>query len=147
MTMLPENLYKLRREKGLSQEQLAEIIGVSRQTVSKWENGTSTPELEKLILLSGCFGIPVDELVKGPSNGAQPPQPKQDGLPRRLGIGLCILGAVCLTILGILMVLSPAAADQIAGSSAVTLDGRGLLMLLCVAVMGVGIFLVIRKND
>ena len=39
--MLSENIYKLRRESGLSQEQLAEKIGVSRQTISKWEGGVS----------------------------------------------------------------------------------------------------------
>ena len=50
--MLAENLYALRRKSGLSQEQLAEKIGVSRQAVSKWEGGQSTPELEKLKALS-----------------------------------------------------------------------------------------------
>ena len=49
--MLSENIYALRRKSGLSQEQLAERIGVSRQAVSKWESGASTPELEKLRLL------------------------------------------------------------------------------------------------
>ena len=50
--MLSENIYALRRKNGLSQEQLAERIGVSRQAISKWETGLSTPELEKLKALS-----------------------------------------------------------------------------------------------
>ena len=145
--MLPENLYRLRREKGLSQEQLAELIGVSRQTVSKWETGTSTPELEKLILLSECFGISVDDLVRqSHSSRATLPEKKPESLRCRLGIGLCILGAVCLIVLGILMVAAPGAADQLAGSSAITLDGTGILMLLCVAALAVGILLIIRKD-
>ena len=57
--MLSETIYRLRRQSGLSQEQLAEKIGVSRQAISKWEGGLSTPELEKLIALSACFGVTV----------------------------------------------------------------------------------------
>ena len=46
--MLQENIYTLRRKAGLSQEQLAERLEVTRQTVSKWETGRSVPDLEKL---------------------------------------------------------------------------------------------------
>ena len=53
--MLSERIYQFRRNSGLSQEQLAEKIGVSRQAISKWESGISTPELEKLLALSECF--------------------------------------------------------------------------------------------
>ena len=53
--MLSEKIYSLRRKNGLSQEQLAEKIGVSRQAVSKWEGGLSTPELDKLRALSECL--------------------------------------------------------------------------------------------
>ena len=62
--MLSERIYQFRRNSGLSQEQLAEKIGVSRQAISKWESGISTPELEKLLALSECFDITIDELVK-----------------------------------------------------------------------------------
>ena len=62
--MLSERIYKFRRKSGLSQEQLAEKIGVSRQAISKWESGTSTPELEKLLALSECFNMTLDDLVK-----------------------------------------------------------------------------------
>ena len=47
--MLSEKIYELRRKNGLSQEQLAEKLSVSRQAISKWESGTSTPELDKLL--------------------------------------------------------------------------------------------------
>ena len=46
--MLSENIHALRRKSGLSQERLAEKIGVSRQAISKWETGAATPELDKL---------------------------------------------------------------------------------------------------
>lgn len=57
-------LYQLRKQKGLSQEELANILNVSRQTVSKWETGDSTPDMEKLITISDFFEISLDELVK-----------------------------------------------------------------------------------
>jgi transcriptional regulator with XRE-family HTH domain len=58
-------LQKLRKDKGLSQEALAEMLGVSRQSVSKWESGGAYPEIEKLIILSEIFGVTLDSLVKG----------------------------------------------------------------------------------
>ena len=60
-----ERLIKLRHQQGLSQDALAEALGVSRQSVSKWETDTSIPELDKLIKLSCLFGVSLDELVKG----------------------------------------------------------------------------------
>ncbi len=58
-----ENLMRLRKQKGLSQEEFANEIDVSRQTVSKWELGSSTPEMEKLIQMSNFFGVSVDDLL------------------------------------------------------------------------------------
>lgn len=59
-----EQLQVLRKEKGLSQESLAEAIGISRQAVAKWEVGQSYPEVDKLIALSNLFKISIDKLVK-----------------------------------------------------------------------------------
>lgn len=58
-------LYELRKQKGMSQEELAGRLDVTRQTVSKWEVGDSTPDMEKLIALGELFGISLDELVLG----------------------------------------------------------------------------------
>lgn len=60
-----EKLTELRKQKGWSQEELGERLGVTRQTVSKWELGMTTPEMEKLAAMSELFGISLDELVKG----------------------------------------------------------------------------------
>lgn len=54
----------LRKEKGLSQEQLAELLSVSRQSISKWESGQTYPEINKLIILSDLFNITLDDLLK-----------------------------------------------------------------------------------
>lgn len=56
-------LYNLRKQKGLSQEELANRLNVSRQTISKWEIGDSTPDMENLIAISDMFEISLDELV------------------------------------------------------------------------------------
>lgn len=58
-----EKLICLRKQKGLSQENLGDEIGVTRQTVSKWELGETTPDMDKLIQLSELFEISIDELV------------------------------------------------------------------------------------
>ncbi|MEE0264051.1 MAG: helix-turn-helix transcriptional regulator [Acutalibacteraceae bacterium] len=58
-------LYQLRKQKGFSQEELANRLNVSRQTISKWEIGDSTPDLEKLVAISDLFDVSLDSLVKG----------------------------------------------------------------------------------
>ncbi|WP_197115132.1 helix-turn-helix domain-containing protein [Facklamia lactis] len=63
MIQFNEKLYKLRKENGYSQEDLAEKLNVSRQTISKWEVGDTTPELERLVDISNLFSITLDELV------------------------------------------------------------------------------------
>lgn len=59
-----ETLTRLRREKGLSQEQLADLTDVSRQAVGKWEAGRSMPDLPRLIALADLFGVSLDALVR-----------------------------------------------------------------------------------
>lgn len=58
-----EKLIKLRRQSGLSQEELGYKLNVTRQTVSKWELGQTTPEMDKLVSLSKIYGITLDELT------------------------------------------------------------------------------------
>ena len=62
---LGEMIYRLRTEKQMSQGELAEMLEVSRQSISKWENNSAVPELDKLIRLSEIFEVSLDELVKG----------------------------------------------------------------------------------
>lgn len=60
-----KKLYELRKKHGISQEELADKLNVSRQTISKWELGESTPDMEKLRGLSDYFDVSLDELVMG----------------------------------------------------------------------------------
>lgn len=78
-----ERLMKLRRERGLSQEALGDMVDVTRQTVSKWERGESTPELEKLMELARIFEISLDGLAglehdTGAEQSAPQPAPRPD---------------------------------------------------------------------
>ena len=126
--MLSERIYKFRRKSGLSQEQLAEKIGVSRQAISKWESGTSTPELEKLLALSDCFSITLDELVKDETANQEaseaPLKSRENKASKvaemKVGIGLCLIGAICLILSGVMMVTSPSVGGQ--GTVIVTFD-------------------------
>ncbi|MBQ8960093.1 MAG: helix-turn-helix transcriptional regulator [Ruminococcus sp.] len=62
--ILADKIIDLRKKAGLSQEELAEQLGVSRQAVSKWESAQSTPDLDRIIKLSQLFGVSTDYLVK-----------------------------------------------------------------------------------
>ena len=75
--MFQDRLYRLRRERGLSQEELAGALGVSRQAVQKWESGVSQPTLEKLTALARYFGVTLDWLVNGEEAPAAPAQTEQ----------------------------------------------------------------------
>ena len=67
--MFSKNLIQLRKKYNYSQEQLAEMTGVTRQAVSKWESGMSTPDIEKIILLADIFDMSIDELLRGCNKG------------------------------------------------------------------------------
>ena len=60
----PENLTKVRKERRLSQEELAELLEVSRQAVSKWEQGMGYPEVEKLLMISEKLNVSLDSLMR-----------------------------------------------------------------------------------
>lgn len=62
---MADRIQYLRKSKGISQEELADKVGVSRQAVSKWESEQSTPDLEKIIILSEFFEVTTDYILKG----------------------------------------------------------------------------------
>ena len=64
-----DNLQHLRAAKGMTQEQLAMLLGVSRQAVSKWEKGTSDPSTHNLIALAELYGVDAATLIKSVERG------------------------------------------------------------------------------
>ena len=62
---LGERICRLRNERNMSQGDLADALGVSRQSISKWETNGSVPDLDKLVKLSELFDISLDELIAG----------------------------------------------------------------------------------
>ena len=152
--MLSEKIYKLRHKNGLSQEQLAEKIGVSRQTISKWESNLSTPELEKLLALCECFHITLDELTSEQAAPISLESDKSTGnthlshpsISRALGIGFCLLGIFLMILVGLSILASPPIAQQVNASSTITINGSGLLFLLCTLLIMIGMFLIFRRK-
>ncbi len=149
---LSEKLYALRKKSGLSQEQLAEQLKVSRQAISKWESGASSPESDKLIAISHYFNVSLDHLMKEDSDRPEDtPQREQRGSAqvanhtrRSVGLMICIGGIICLMIWGLLSLLDPTASNQISESSMITIDGNGVYLFLCVVAIVVGAVLLLK---
>lgn len=90
---LGENIYRCRVSRNLSQGDLANELEVSRQSVSKWENNSAVPELDKLIRMSRLFGVTIDELVGG-GTAAEQEQTAPQGFqmpPMRVVVGFATL--------------------------------------------------------
>ena len=108
---LSENLQRLRREKGLSQEDVAQKLFVSRQSVSKWENGNAEPGVENLKALANLYGVTLDELVgNGPAEGSpfmgEDPDTERASPSDRLYCGLVAFRAAWVLVVGIISMAS-----------------------------------------
>lgn len=66
--ILGDKLYQLRKANGISQEELADKLGVSRQAISKWERGEALPDTDNLISISKLYNVSLDELVGNPTH-------------------------------------------------------------------------------
>ena len=134
---LSEKLYNFRRKQGLSQEGLAEKLDCSRQVISKWENGTTTPDAEMLQKYSELFGVSIDYLVKEDIEEPTSVQPTEKNSGNKkllgiLGIVISLLGCVSLIVFGAITVLNSETADKIAESSVIVIDGTFIAMLTSV---------------
>ena len=97
---LYERLQELRRARGFSQEELADRLGVSRQAVSKWENGQGKPELDNVVRLAEIYGVTTDYLLAGkaapPAPGETAPPWRADRAFRRAAAVIAVIGATAL---------------------------------------------------
>ncbi|MBQ8404160.1 MAG: helix-turn-helix transcriptional regulator [Clostridia bacterium] len=113
---LQDKILRLRKKSGLSQEALAEKIGVSRQAVSKWETGEAVPELSKLLLLARAFAVTTDYLLS--EEETEPEQtearPTEEALQANkkesyawlIGVAIIALGAIII-LEGVLTLILP----------------------------------------
>lgn len=155
--ILAEKVMTLRKKKGWSQEELAEKLNVSRQSVSKWESGTSIPDIDKIIMISSLFGVSTDYLLRDELETEEIPEKeiecrengekcvsveeanlflqlkKKFALPSAVGSALCVLSPIPLILL---------AGMSEYGGTGVTEDmagGFGVTILLVLLAIGVGI--------
>lgn len=113
---LHEKIARLRAAKGMSQSDLAEALGVSRQSVSKWETGASVPDLDRLIGMSDLFGVTLDELV-GRTAPPPPPEPERQVVvvERKHLPGRYVVGTVLLILGGLLFLWTAVLGDPLTG--------------------------------
>ncbi|MFV0467245.1 MAG: helix-turn-helix domain-containing protein [Lachnospiraceae bacterium] len=156
--ILSEKISSLRKRNGWSQEDLAEMINVSRQSVSKWESGTSIPDLEKILVLSKIFEVSTDYLLKDDVDSFTPQEDKYEGreelckvsleeanqymdltkmTAKRFALGamLYVLSPICLVLL---------AGMQEYGKISLTEDqaaGFGIVVLITIVAIATGIMI------
>ena len=156
--ILAEKIMVLRKKKGWSQEELAEKLAISRQSVSKWESGASVPDIDKILALSQIFGVSTDYLLKDEmeeTDGEQLPQAEEEetdakvvtmeeaerfltlagklSLPRAAATALCVLSPIPLILLGgVSEYVQAGISEDMAG-------GIGMVILLVLVAIGVGI--------
>ena len=164
--ILAEKIMSLRREKEWSQEKLAEQLGVSRQSVSKWESSASIPDIEKIIRMSELFGVSTDYLLK--DDGGETvnnrvtfaEKESREGIrsismdmaseylelsrklsvPIAFAVMLCIYSPICLLLLGGLSEY-PLGAAQLPLLSEDMAAGIGVAVLLIIIAAAVSIFI------
>ena len=147
--------YTNSERKELSQEQLAEQLGVSRQAISKWESGKAVPETDTLISISKYFDVSLDYLMKEENsiseNAVSLEVHQTEATNKRekriLGIATCIIGVVLLIAWGIVSVFMPSASEQIGTSSMITIDGNGIFLLICLVAIIAGAVLLLKSTS
>lgn len=117
---ISDRIQQLRKTKGISQEELADHIGVSRQAVSKWESEQSAPDIDKIILLSDFFGVTTDYLLKGIESVSKKSSAKNDLNPS--------VFAITATALNLIGLIASITIERIGGSNIAT--GIGMIIIV-----------------
>lgn len=151
---LSEKIYELRKKSGLSQEQLAEQLGVSRQAISKWESGKAVPESDTLISISRYYNVTLDYLMKEDGSESEiatevkgnQAKTNKGNEKRIIGIIICLIGIVCLLAWGIVSIFLPSTSDRIGTSSMITIDGNGIFLIICLVAIVAGAVLLLKNS-
>ena len=142
-----DNLLYSRQQRNMTQEQLAMLLGVSRQSVAKWESGQSTPEVDKLVRMADLFDCTLDELVSGDLTQRQvsPSEVVPEGLPtgdvcgydahmRKFALGIAtgvaiIIAGAAVAVLSAALLAEPMG-EAIATAAAILFVAAGLAFIL-----------------
>lgn len=157
-------LYLLRKERSMTQQELADRLGITNKAVSKWETGEAFPETAQLVPLADIFGVTVDELLRGERaayaadeasqaapmsvqnvSGTQSEETMPEGDPRawRRTRAVVLIAAACIVLFAFVYLIAACLTDGIAHREAVV-RGCVCLLLMALAVAGscvMGIFL------
>lgn len=157
-----EKLSKIRKENNITQEQLADTLGVSRQSISKWESDLAFPETDKIVRISEIFHCSLDYLLKNGITEKEEPMAsapadtrrtvtmeeaerflsikKKNVLPTAIATFLCILSPICLMLLGAMSEQSNSGvSENMAG-------GSGMVILLIMVAVAVAMFIATGKH-
>ena len=141
-----ERIKALRKERGMTQEELAERLSVTRQTVSKWEQGTTQPDLDRVLELGRLFGVSTDYLLDGggPPRENRPSAPETPGKSAFPARWWAVPAAGLAGFVFFCALLFTGQADET--SSVVTINGYGLLALLCLGLALAALMAMIRRK-
>ena len=121
-----EKIYNLRKKKDMSQEDLASILNVSRQTISKWETGESNPDIDKIVPLCNFFEISTDEFLKGKDIVYERKLSKEKKKNKALTLSLCLIIFAVMIIITMLL-------DEIEASEGII----GAIIMFGITLIGV----------
>lgn len=127
---MADRIQQLRKARGISQEELAEKIGITRQAVSKWESGQSAPDVDRIIAMSDYFEVTTDYLLKGTEPSIEENGKKPDA-------GIFAIAGTALNVIGLILAVIIWIEWQRAYSVAVGL----ILMVLGCMIFGIGMMM------
>ncbi len=156
--MLSEKIRDLRKKAGLSQEELAEKLDVSRQAVSKWELGAAVPTADKLLEISDLFGVSLDHLMREDPRDLDNSGDHVSDVPMnvktpakahafRKAAAVFLFAVAGLAVLILVLLCSLLGGDGVRTSLVITLNGVGILAgaaVLC-ALLGVVLLISLKK--
>lgn len=139
-----EKLFQLRKKAGMTQNDLAEKLNVSRQAVSRWEMGTAMPDVDNLVTMSDLFGVSLDYLLKDePSTvqqdvPAEMPEHKEPSIIKWLRLALVLFGmGIGLSVNGLYFGTPVSTA----------LVPVGAIVAVLALVVGVVLFIILKKSE
>ena len=124
-----DRIQNLRKARGISQEELADKIGVSRQSVSKWESEQSLPDIDRVIIMSEFFGVTTDYILKGIENETQTAE-------KAVNANIFVMVATAMSFIGLIL----ACAIWYEKQQAIAVAAGLVFMALGCMVFGVGFF-------